>query len=602
MSTIRVNSIKIKNYRSFGNEDQEFKFANNNKPTTIIGYNNCGKTNLMNSILYTLQINFVSRDTFTIEDFYEKAIDNKPSMELVVESSIETKYDRKQANMTGRHALYIDTDSDKKIILGSKINSATVFGKKNYDAFGAVKYYNIFYINFHKIKEEIVTQKSNWGNIKSFLGKHIQSLMEADEITKNKKDTFKNQSKNSVDEVLANSKLNKFISQIKANYCKNLRENAITVDFGLPDYEDIFLQMVFKIGIGGDINKLVPIDHFGDGYISMFIMAVIQAIAESSSEHKCLFLFEEPESFLHENHQEYFYNNVLCPLAENHQVIYTTHSHKMIDIQNAENIIRLELENGATIKKYNNIGEFKPEIISDLFTEEEEVQTAVNPIQTIDQFNNFIKIIEPNINKILFSHKVIMVEGPNDLMVYKYLIQKKVKESYLAKNQEIDSAESERYAQTYMSFKNFVIIPHHGKTTAYILARVCKHFGVDYFMINDWDFDTNFIEDLKLKNFGGKEKDCESLENWVAIRNQNSKENKPYSEKTIKSMITVNKNLLNEAKDCQIHFNIKKLETILGCTDKNKDSLKIWEHLQKITENKITQLFPESLNRFLEIE
>jgi predicted ATP-dependent endonuclease of OLD family len=64
----------------------------------------------------------------------------------------------------------------------------------------------------------------------------------------------------------------------------------------------------------------------------MFVMSVIQAIAESNTEDKCLFLFEEPESFLHENHQEYFYKMVLCKLAEKHQVIYTTHSDRMVDI------------------------------------------------------------------------------------------------------------------------------------------------------------------------------------------------------------------------------------------------------------------------------
>ena len=67
--------------------------------------------------------------------------------------------------------------------------------------------------------------------------------------------------------------------------------------FGLPDYEDIFLQMIFKVGLNGENKNLIPIDHFGDGYISMFVMAVIQAIAESNADDKCLFLFEEPESF-----------------------------------------------------------------------------------------------------------------------------------------------------------------------------------------------------------------------------------------------------------------------------------------------------------------
>jgi hypothetical protein len=41
--------------------------------------------------------------------------------------------------------------------------------------------------------------------------------------------------------------LQDFIERIKKNYNQNLRDNAIEIDFSLPDYEDIFLQMMFKI-------------------------------------------------------------------------------------------------------------------------------------------------------------------------------------------------------------------------------------------------------------------------------------------------------------------------------------------------------------------
>ena len=51
MSKIRLQSIKIKNYRSFGLE-QEFNFPSEEyaKPTAIVGYNNSGKTNLLNAL------------------------------------------------------------------------------------------------------------------------------------------------------------------------------------------------------------------------------------------------------------------------------------------------------------------------------------------------------------------------------------------------------------------------------------------------------------------------------------------------------------------------------------------------------------------------
>jgi AAA15 family ATPase/GTPase len=53
MSSIRIKSIKIANYRSF-KEQQDFCFPDISykKPVAIVGYNNSGKTNLMNAILY----------------------------------------------------------------------------------------------------------------------------------------------------------------------------------------------------------------------------------------------------------------------------------------------------------------------------------------------------------------------------------------------------------------------------------------------------------------------------------------------------------------------------------------------------------------------
>src|SRR3989338_2432584 len=106
MSKIRINTISVKNYRSFGNEEQTFVFPNESykKPVAIVGYNNSGKTNLMNAILYGLQFNFVSKDTFSIDDFHNRNIDNKPEILLEVDSSEETKFDGdKKAIMKGFH-------------------------------------------------------------------------------------------------------------------------------------------------------------------------------------------------------------------------------------------------------------------------------------------------------------------------------------------------------------------------------------------------------------------------------------------------------------------------------------------------------------------
>ena len=584
MSYIRIKTISTKNYRSFG-EQQYFVFpdADYAKPIPIVGYNNCGKTNLINAILYSLGVNFVSKDTFTINDFHNRKIENIPWFQIEVDSSEEDKFDSvKKARLKGFHRLKIYTDANE--IEGSKIESLNSLNINhnnnedyNYQAFGATRYFQIFYINFHNIKDEIVTQKSSWGNLKSFLGKHIQKIIDSDNKMKSKKGDFEIEINNSTQKVLEGSILNSFIEIVKKNYKSNLRNNDCTIDFGLPNYEDIFLKMLFKVGLNGDNKNLIPIDHFGDGFISMFVMAVIQAIAEFNNTDKCLFIFEEPESFLHENHQEYFYKTVLCGLAENgHQVIYTTHSDKMIDPFDTKGMIRLEMnENNQTIKKYNNTIDFN-------FTT---IDEDTGNVITYSHYNEFIKTIEPNLSRILFSKKVILVEGPNDVLVYKHVISKKVseyaKDNFLIKNKE-------KFADTFMNFENISIVCHHGKTTALYLIEICKHFNIEFYVITDWDFEANEIDVFEIKHF-----------QTLSMMQQDTIYKR--LTQTQKGMLTNNWNLLNAAGSGNIHFNIKKLEDVIGYKREDKSSLGIWELLNSVRFEISDSLFPNSLVSYLNL-
>lgn len=477
---------------------------------------------------------------------------------------MESKYDGGTADLSGTHKLDIQTDSNE--IEGARINTFKD-GRKSYSAFGAQKYYNIFYINFHQIKDEISTQRTSWGNLKSFLAKHIKKIVDSDEGMHGKKSDFEAETKLASEKVLQNSKLSNFLAQIKKNYSINLRNNNCEVIFGLPEYEDIFLQMMFKIGLNGNAENLLPISHFGDGYISMFVMAVIQAIAEENTEDKCLFLFEEPESFLHENHQEYFYKMVLCSLSEKgHQVIYTTHSDKMVDIFVTKGLIRLEYDEGAkqTLKKYNNIGDFNTQEVVDLAS-----------------YNSFIKTIEPNLNKILFSRKVMLVEGPNDVMAYKYVISKKIESLGC----------SQKFAETYLNFHNISIVPHHGKSTALLLIEVCKHFGLEYFAVNDWDFEHDFSHELEWF------RSLEALKSDQLYLTEDGHDRTQVR----KGMVTTNWNLLWNAGRERIHFNVPKLEAVLGYHSNDKDSLKIWTRLNQIHEFG-PEIFPPALEEFLELD
>lgn len=580
MSYIRIKSIGIKNYRSF-NEEVNVSFPDENykKPVAIVGYNNSGKTNFLNAILYGITEKYITKDTFTINDFHNRNYENVPQISTEIKSSIEVKVDGNPAELSGYHFLEIKLDGIE--IESAKILSYKNLGKteRNRDASGASKYFKIFYVNFHEVKKELATKKTGWGNLSSFLAKHIKSIVDNDEIMLGKREAFKKDIEGSTESILVGSKLNEFLDKIKTNYSNNLRQNKCHIEFGLPEYEDIFLEMIFKIGLNGDMENLIPIDHFGDGYISMFVMAVIQAIAESNEGDKCLFLFEEPESFLHENHQEYFYKTVLCGLAENgHQVIYTTHSDKMLDIFDTRGLIRFEFDDTSkqTVLKYN-----KPD------KELSEVEEDEELLSEIKDYNNYIKLIEPNLNKIIFSQKVLLVEGPNDLMTYKEIIKKKV----------LKITGDEKYAETYLNFNNISIVPHHGKITATILIRLCKHIGIDFFCINDFDFEEDFVSTLMFDSLDELKESKVYKEQVSVIRALNAK-GESLSDQTKRGMITTNWRLINEASLNNLHFNIPKLESVIGYESNDKKSAGIWNALKRKSEFG-EDIFPKSLEQFI---
>lgn len=164
MSEIRINSIKIKNYRSFG-EEQSFVFPDKNylKPVAIVGYNNSGKTNLINCILYGVGNKFVQTNTFEKNDLHNLDYANRIEIKIVLQGS---EYWDNKANryksITGTYEIFTEID-DSELKSGMQPSM-----------FGMNKHYNIFYINFHNIKEEIVTKKTSWGNLTCFFGKAYQ--------------------------------------------------------------------------------------------------------------------------------------------------------------------------------------------------------------------------------------------------------------------------------------------------------------------------------------------------------------------------------------------------------------------------------------------
>lgn len=160
---------------------------------------------------------------------------------------------------------------------------------------------------------------------------------------KTRKEVFNNYLTMVENEVLKTNELESLINCIKEEIMKQLGLNSDNFDLGLsiPDIDVFYKNLDFLLKDNNDPQKpKLPINNYGRGFSLLFIVALLKILSNSQDGGK-IFIIEEPETFLHEHYQEYFYQ-VLCELAKNNQIIYTTHSKKFIDLFDPKTIIKLD--------------------------------------------------------------------------------------------------------------------------------------------------------------------------------------------------------------------------------------------------------------------
>jgi hypothetical protein len=115
------------------------------------------------------------------------------------------------------------------------------------------------------------------------------------------------------------------------------------------------------------------------------------------------------------------------------------------------------------------------------------------------------------------------------------------------------------------------------------LIKLCKHFWLEYFAINDRDFQSTDLAIGTLSVFS----DISAMQADTV-----------YTSSEKKWMITTNFNLIKEWWET-IHFSIPKLEVVIGYTSDDKNSYKIHQHINNATFTISDELFPNSLIEFL---
>lgn len=573
---MRIDKISIKNFRSFDNTGVELIFPDIKKPFSIVGHNNSGKSNLINAILFGLNNKSTSFTSFDKNDFHNHNTDNDIEIDISITPPLlcPTMYNKfrdieKFNLVVSMSDGVIDTQHYCKDGADGQIFTPMAL-KRGKDAKFTQEQTEILNKQLkqgaqtaYKWKDKVplyfieptLIHNHLKANRNSLLGKvllEIRKEFESKETTIDKKegilehhvgqpnvDVFERMLNYIEKQVIPTPKLEALTNQIKDSIKKELEidNDDFDLGFGFPSIDSFYKNLEFYIKEADNKPKL-PITRYGNGFIFLFVISLIKAIIESEKGGN-IFIIEEPETFLHENYQDYFYK-LLEKLAENNQVIYTTHSKKFVNLFEPQSIIKLKTPEitKTEIIHHPTASIYIPDTLEEY------------KVKNIDDFALYMKTLEPNLGNIIFAKKVMIVEGPHDVLGYRTVFSSEIN----------------------LEYNNISIVAAWGKDTLKSIIQLCKLFEIEYFVVHDFDI----IEDCDIT---------------IPKENQDSKYND--LEPKEKAQYTKNFNIASEAGIENIHHNKPNLEGVLSITDKG--SVSVYECLSGKTMTEVYNEYPAFL-------
>lgn len=132
--------------------------------------------------------------------------------------------------------------------------------------------------------------------------------------------------------------------------------------------------------------------ELGSGFQNALVISIMKAFEERKKQ-VAIFLFEEPEMYLHPQMQRSLYKT-LRKIGETNQVIYVTHSPHFVTIPEFEEIIITSKDSNGTDVKTSSI-KATPELK-----------------------DKFRKELDPERNELFFARRILIVEGDTEKLAF----------------------------------------------------------------------------------------------------------------------------------------------------------------------------------------
>ncbi|UTB31769.1 MAG: ATP-binding protein [Methanobacterium sp. ERen5] len=357
---MKIGRVKIEGIKSY----KRTKFTAENY-NILAGENNSGKSNIISAIRW-----FFKHQSFklTKEDI-NTGFKTDPSIiiEFVFEDgdSIPSKFKNEFADRTGKKFLvraYCNINELKQKPQSPKYQILKFYGKP--EDFTLPKLVDIIYVpSIRQLNDELKFTANSTINklVSKFV---IERILEEDEHTKKYSNV-----KDAVEELsnYINEGEDSPFGELKRSLKKHMLDygnKELNFTLNPPEPNDL-IKNSFEpyVDIEGSKFKL---DSQGMGYQRSLIFSLICNMVELESKPSTLlnmYLIEEPELFLHPNHQNHFKNKLMqLSRINNNQLIITSHSPYFLNnIDNYSQVKRISISNNVS-----NLKEITHEQVSDI--------------------------------------------------------------------------------------------------------------------------------------------------------------------------------------------------------------------------------------------
>lgn len=285
-------------------------------------------------------------------------------------------------------------------------------------------------------------------------------------------------------------------SDIQQVFQESFSQIKLELQIPNPEVRQIFNSTQILV----DDGIKTTIDYKGDGVKRTLVFSILRTYVEKlnsdSQNTDYIFLFEEPELYLHPNGQRILYN-VLEKLSIKDQVFVTTHS---------PNFFSATAKETCFIKIYKDFSSTPP------CSKAKEI----NFVQNSSYKDAFQIICYENSTPAFFSKKVLLVEGDSDLIFLKGLL-KFINENYC-------------FEKT-----NIPIIRINGKMNTKRFYEFYKHFDIEVFTLLDLDI---LIDGFDKLDFSSNASELNSLRQQLLTKLDQICEEKNISSKIKGSIIS----------------------------------------------------------------